>query len=250
MQLADPYRADMRRHRDLRNGDCRRGAVHGQDVVAVLELHRQGLADDLGLVVPALGEQRAQRPVDHPGSQGRPLAGSAFTPEEGAGDLPGCVMALLDVDRQGQEVDVTQVAGRRRAEHHRVAGTDYYGSARLAGELAGFEGDLLAANLHRDAAHVKQAHMCLFPPAIRLMANLAQNSRSLTATILQVPPGAPTAGERSFSEGSARAAIRRRPCRPTAPRRTPPASRRPQLGSRSRSRGGRARRPARSGARG
>ena len=124
---------------------------------------RQRLGDQLGLEVPALREQRPHRAVDHPRGQGRLLARSRLAAEERAGDLAGRVVLLLDVDRQRQEVDVAQVAHRRGAEDHRVPGAHDDGSARLAGELAGLEGDLLAADLSRDAAHVKHAHVFAFP---------------------------------------------------------------------------------------
>ena len=132
--------------------------------MVVLDRHR--LAHDLCLEVPALGEQRAQGAIDHPRSQRRLLAGATFAPEEGAGDLPRRVVALLDIDRQRQEVHIPQVPDRRRGEHHRVAGSDNDGSARLSGELAGLEGDLVAAYLHRNAAYVKHAHLIfsLRPP--------------------------------------------------------------------------------------
>ena len=172
VELADPDRPDVREHGNRRDGDRGRGTVHGQDVVRVVVVDRHRLADDLGLVMPAVREQRPQRPIDHPGRQRRLLARPPLAPEEGAGDLPGCVVALLDVHGKRQEVDVPQVAGGRGGEDHRVARTHHDGAARLAGELAGLEGDLLAANLHRDAAHVKHAHVSrsLRPPGWRPFA--------------------------------------------------------------------------------
>src|SRR5215211_6758948 len=161
VKLSDPHRADVGRHRDRRNSHRGRSCVHREDVVRVLELDRQRLADDLRLVVPSLGEQRAQRPVDHAGSQSGLLARAAFAAEEGSGDLSGRVMALLDVDGQWQKLHVPQVADGRGAQHHRVARARDNCAARLASQLARLEGDLLAAYLHRDAAHVKHAHVFL-----------------------------------------------------------------------------------------
>ena len=167
--------------RDRRDRERRRGAVHRQDVVGVDVVDRQRLADELGLVVPALGEQRPDRAVDHPRGQGRLLAGARLAAEERAGDLARGVVLLLDVDGQRQEVDVAQVAHRRGAEDHRVAGAHDDGSARLAGELSGLEGDLLAADLHRDAAHVKHAHVFAFPSGRPVGGPFLQNSRSRNA---------------------------------------------------------------------
>ena len=69
---------------------------------------------ELGLEVPALGEERADRPVDHAGGQRALLAGAALALEERAGDLARGVHALLDVDGQREEVDVAEVADRSR----------------------------------------------------------------------------------------------------------------------------------------
>ena len=161
VELSDPHRADRRRHGDLGDRDRRRGAVHRQDVVGVDVVHRHRLADDLGLVVPTLGEQGADRPVDHPRRQGGLLTGAGLTAKERSRDLPGRVMALLDIHRQRQKVDVAQIADGRRAQDHRVPGARDHRPARLAGQLARLEGDFLIADLRRDAAYVKHAHTSL-----------------------------------------------------------------------------------------
>ena len=159
VELADPDRADQLLHRDRRDRQCGRGAVHREDVVGVHVIDRERHRDELRLEVPALREQRPDRPVDHTGGKGGLLAGTRLAPEVGAGDAANCVVALLDVDGQGQEVDIAEVAHRRGAEHHRVATADDDGAARLAGHLAGLERDLLAADLDGDSTHVKHAHM-------------------------------------------------------------------------------------------
>ena len=85
---------------------------YGCDVV-----DRQRDRDELRLAAPALGEERAQRAVDHARDQRALLAGAALALEERAGDLARGVHALLDVHRQREEVDVAQVAGGRGGEH-------------------------------------------------------------------------------------------------------------------------------------
>ena len=90
---------------------------YGHDMV-----DRQRDRDELRLAVPALGEERAQRAVDHAGDEGALLAGAALALEEGSGDLARGVHALLDIHRQREEVDVTRVAGGCGAQHHRLAG--------------------------------------------------------------------------------------------------------------------------------
>ena len=70
------------------------------------------VSDDLGLVAEAVGERRAQRAVGEPAGEDRVLGRTALTTEERTGDLAGGVRTLLDVDRQGEEVDAgTHVLG-------------------------------------------------------------------------------------------------------------------------------------------
>ena len=86
------------------------------------------------------------------------------------GILPAAYMPLLDVDGEGKEVHVAQVADGRGAEHHRVAGLDHDRATRLLGEFSGLEGDLAVADIRRDAAYVKHAHLVFLPPAARMAA--------------------------------------------------------------------------------
>src|SRR5699024_6833466 len=61
--------------------------------------------------------------VDQPGGQDRGLAGASLTTEERAGDPARGVHALLDVDRQGEEVDgvARGLRGGGGGEQHGVA---------------------------------------------------------------------------------------------------------------------------------
>ena len=236
VELADPDRADVLGDRDRGDRQRRRGAVHRQDVVGVDVVHRHRLADELGLAVPALGEQRADRAVDHPRGQRRLLARARLAAEERARDLARGVVLLLDVDRQRQEVDVAQVAGRRGAEDHRVPGAHDDGSARLAGELSGLEGDLVAADLGRDAGDFEHAHVFAFPFGRPVGGLFSQNSRSLTRAMLARAARRAGSG-RELRERDGDLAV---DCgvRPQTRSGSPP----PPPGSRSRSRVARARR--------
>jgi hypothetical protein len=65
------------------------------------------------LVAEAVGERRAQRPVDEAAGQDRLVGGLGLTPEERAGNLARGVLALFDVDRQREEVGAgARVLGR------------------------------------------------------------------------------------------------------------------------------------------
>ena len=161
--------ADVLGDRDRRDRQRRGGAVHRQDVVGVDLVDRHRDRDQLGLVVPALGEERADRPVDHARGQRRLLAGFALATEERAGDLARGVHPLLDVDGEGKEVHVAKVADRGGAEDHRVAAADDDRAARLLREFAGLEGNLAVADIRRDAGNVKHAHLVFYlrPPGWR-----------------------------------------------------------------------------------
>ena len=142
VELADPHRADVGGDGDRGDRQRRGGAVHREDVVGVDVVNRHRDRDQLGLVVPALGEERADRPVDHARGQRRLLAGATLAAEERAGDLARGVHPLLDVDGEGKEVHVAQVPDGCGAEHHRVAGLNHDRATRLLRELSRLEGDL------------------------------------------------------------------------------------------------------------
>ena len=153
VDLADPHRADRRRERDVGDHQGRRRAVHGEDVVRALVVDRERDRHELGLVAPALGEERPQRAVDHAGDQRRLLPRAALALEERAGDLAGRVHPLLDVHRERHEVDVADVARGRGAQDAGVAGGDEDGAGGLLGQAARLEDDLRAADLDGDLVH-------------------------------------------------------------------------------------------------
>ena len=154
LDLADAHCADRGRERDVGDHQGGRRAVHREDVVRVVVVDRERDRDQLRLVAPALGEERAQRAVDHAGDQRRLLTGAALALEERAGDLAGRVHPLLDVDGERHEVDVAHVAGGRRAQYAGVAGGDEDGAGGLLGQAARLEGDLRAADLDGDLVYV------------------------------------------------------------------------------------------------
>ena len=85
--LADAHGADGERERDVRHHQRGARAVHREDVVGdhVVDRHRD--RHQLRLTPPPLGEERAQRAVDHAGGQRALLAGASLALEEAAGDL-------------------------------------------------------------------------------------------------------------------------------------------------------------------
>ncbi len=120
----------------------RRRGVDGQDVVQVLGVQAQDGDHDLDLVAQTRDERRAQRPVDQAAGQDRVRGRSALTAEERAGDTSCGVHPLLDVDRQGEEVEVVlrALAGRGgRQEHGLVVEVGDDSAGGLLGQPTGLE---------------------------------------------------------------------------------------------------------------
>ena len=110
-------------------------------------ISRQHGGDHLNVVSEALWEQRSDRTVDQARCQDRALTRPSFPLEETAGDLPGGVHALLDVDGEREEVDPLPrlAAGGSGGQHLGAAHGGNYRPVGLQRQLAGVEGDLDAA---------------------------------------------------------------------------------------------------------
>src|SRR5262249_22085527 len=127
----------------------RRG-VDRHDVVQVLWVQGHDRLDDLDLVPQALHERGAQRPVDQPTGEDRVLGRTALPAEEGAGGPARRAHALLDVDREGEEIEpfLGLLSGGGRGQDHRLAIEVYDGGpGRKLGETAGFEFESYGAEL-------------------------------------------------------------------------------------------------------
>src|SRR5204862_1483282 len=169
-------------------------------VVRVDVVDRHRVRHDLRLAAPALREERADRTVDHARGERALLSGTALALEEAAGDLARGVHALLHVDRQREEVHVADVPRRGSGENHRLALSHYYSTARLLGELAGLEGDLLTSDLDGDPAHIS-AHMFLsLPPPV----GGPRRSKTLVQSLAEVSSGFAGGLARDSSDGAAR----------------------------------------------
>ena len=134
-------RAGERQTGDL--GGHRRG-IDGDDVVVDLGVEGQDGDDDLHLVAQPLDERRANRSVDETAGQDGVLRWASLPAEERAGNAPGGVHALLDVNRQREEVDGVAwgLGSRRRGQQHGVAvQVDGSRTIGLLSEQTGFETD-------------------------------------------------------------------------------------------------------------
>ena len=112
---ADARRADRAHERHAREGQRGGGGDHADDVGVVLHVVGEHGGDDLDLVLEAVDEQRADRPVDQPRGQHLLLGRPRLALEEAARDLAGGVGLLLVVDGQREEV----LAGLRPSSRRR-----------------------------------------------------------------------------------------------------------------------------------
>ena len=139
--VGDPHGTDRSLERDAADHQRRGRGIDRQDVVRVLLVGADDGRDDLGLVAEAVGERRAQRAVGEAARQDGVLGGTALTAEERAGDLARGVRPLLDVDRQGEEVDAGAdvTGGVGRGQHRCVADGGDDGTLALRRQLSGLE---------------------------------------------------------------------------------------------------------------
>ncbi len=135
----DPRRAERAHEWRAREGQRRRGCDHRQNVGIVLQVVRQCRHDHLGLVAPAIGEQRPNRPVDQPRDQRLFFGGTAFALEIAAGNAAGSVEFFLVVDGQRKKVDAFPrlLVGNHGRQHLRFAIGGDDGAVGLARNLAG-----------------------------------------------------------------------------------------------------------------
>jgi len=140
----EAHTGDGTRERQTRDLGRRRSGVDRESVVELARCDREDGDDNLDLVAQAVDERRTQRTVDQTADEDRLGGGTTLTTEERAGDLAGGVGALLDVDRQREEVEalarVLACAGGR--EEHGLA-VEVGGDCALSllREAAGLEAD-------------------------------------------------------------------------------------------------------------
>ncbi len=161
------------------DGDCGDGAAPG-DVAhrqgcgrgddsngfhQVFAVGGQGADDDLGLIAHALGKERAQRAVDEPRNQDGLLAGTAFAAEEAAGDAPGGVEPLFELDGQGEEVNPLPhiLAHGGGGQEDRVAVAHSDGAASLGREQTGLDAQRAPAHFCcEDVGSLKKLHSSFY----------------------------------------------------------------------------------------
>ena len=149
---ADADGADRARERDLADRQRGRRGDRAEDVGLVLLVGREDRDDDLDVVLVALGEERADRAVGQAGGQGGRLGRARLALDEAARDLARGVHALLELDRQREEVEARAGVGPvGGAEDQGVTVADGDGAAGEACKLAGLDGQRVD---HRTASRM------------------------------------------------------------------------------------------------
>ena len=141
--VGHPDRPDGAVEGDAREQQGGRGGVDGQDVVRVDLVGAEDGAHHVDLVPEPLGERGPQRAVDQPAGQDGLVGGLALPAEERAGDLPGGVGPLLDVDGEREEVGALpdRAGGGGRRQQDGVADAADHRPVGQLGQLPGFEGE-------------------------------------------------------------------------------------------------------------
>ena len=147
VDVADAGAADRAHEGNAGERQGGRGGDDRQDVRIVLEIVLDDGDDDLGVVLVAVGKERADRAVDQAGNQRFLLARTAFALEIAARDLAGGVGLFLVVDGQRKEVEARLRLLHRNdgGQHDGLAVGGEHGAVGLARDLAGFQDERTAA---------------------------------------------------------------------------------------------------------
>ncbi len=158
---ADAGGADRALERRAGNRQRRGGGDHRQNVGIVLHVMRQHGDDDLGLVAPAVDEQRADRAVDQTGNQRFLFGRPAFALEIAAGNTARGVGLFEVIDGQRQEVDAfaRRLRGDDGGENDGLAVGGEHGAVGLAGNLAGFKPERTATPIDFDGMNIEHCDL-------------------------------------------------------------------------------------------
>ena len=126
---------------DVGDRQRRRGRDDANHVGGTGLVRRDHRRDHLGLVVPALWEQRPHRPIDQATRELFPLRRLALAPEKAARNLARGIGFLLVVHGQRQEIGVLlgSLRGHRCGQHVRVAIGGQHRAIGLLGQVPGFQ---------------------------------------------------------------------------------------------------------------
>ena len=151
VHVSDASRPDRSFERDARQRQRSRGADQRRNIGVDFRIDRHHVQDHLHFVVEAVGEQRANRPINQARGQHLFFRRTPLTFEEAAWDAPGRIRLLDIVDRQREKVlPGASLAGRHdRGQHHRIVHRNQHAAVGLACDFPRLE-------LHRVRPELKR----------------------------------------------------------------------------------------------
>ena len=152
VDAADAHRAERAGPGNIADHQRRARADDAQNIGIVFAIRAQQHGLDLDFVIPALGEQRADRAVGEAAGENFLFSRPAFALEIAAGEFAGCRRFFAVIHGQREKVLAFLGFGRgdRRHEDDGFAELDGYGAVGLFGQLAGSNDDLFVAELGGD----------------------------------------------------------------------------------------------------
>ena len=174
--------ADRATERNTGNGQGGGSADQGGDIRILVLVSRHDRGNDLHFIHEALGKQRANGAVNQAAGQGFFFAGTTFTLEEATRNTAGGVGLFLVVNGQGEEV----LAGIRfflayyGDQHFGVTDTDHDSGGGLAGNLPGFQGYRVTAELNLFSDFIEH---------ISSLLSSRQSSRPMPLITIHLLPG-------------------------------------------------------------
>jgi hypothetical protein len=158
-------------------------ADHGKGIGIVLTVGGKDGHDDLDISSPGLRKKRSERSVSDTRSEDSFFSRSAFSSDETAGDLAGCIKLFLIFDCKRKEIDAFLGLGCDTAGHkdHSVAITYSYSSFSLLGQFTALNGKGTASK-----ASLKFIRLQFFTPYRYLVFLMRKNGNYLRRPSLAI----------------------------------------------------------------
>ena len=113
---------------------------NGDDIGIVIAVRGEHHGDNLGLIAPGIGEQRAHRAVNQAGNKNFFFGRAAFTLEESSRDFAGGICIFAIIHGQRKKIPVVRLIGHARAyEQNGVAIASGDRTVRLLGDFTGLK---------------------------------------------------------------------------------------------------------------
>ncbi len=159
LDVADPRAADRAHERHAGKRQRGRGGDHRENVGIGLHVVAEHGDDHLRVAAEIIGEQRADRAIDQARGERLLVGEPAFALQEAAGNAAGRERLFLVVHGERKEIlaGFCRLGGDDGGEHGGLAPGGEHGAVGLAGDAAGFERQLAAAQIEFYFLYVEHA---------------------------------------------------------------------------------------------